>query len=166
MVACPHRKGPLGLPVNNNPAIERHFFAWRALFEGCYGAPPTKPRNSTLAWFGLVWFGISNSVSAATPQLCPAGRLGRQPTRCGLTEYCNSRLVEARLPCTEKLQCRRPPYFHFLFFVHTYAFSAPLASESAFSFTLLSICQNWTTILPSSPYSISSSSSCNSLSLS
>jgi hypothetical protein len=33
-------------------------------------------------WFGLVWFGISYTVSAANPQLCPAGRLGRQPTRC------------------------------------------------------------------------------------
>jgi hypothetical protein len=29
-----------------------------------------------------VWFGISYTVSAVNPQLCPAGRLGRQPTRC------------------------------------------------------------------------------------
>jgi hypothetical protein len=45
----------------------------------------TSVRATLRALLRLVgWLvGNSYSVSAANPQLCPAGRLGRQPTRCG-----------------------------------------------------------------------------------
>jgi hypothetical protein len=38
-----------------------------------------QPRSGRIGWL----VGNSYSVSAANPQLCPAGRLGGQPTRCG-----------------------------------------------------------------------------------
>jgi hypothetical protein len=36
MVACLHQKGHQRLPVNDNPASERHFLTYRALSEGCH----------------------------------------------------------------------------------------------------------------------------------
>ena len=42
-----------------------------------------KPGCALMHWLVGWLVGSSYSVSAANPQLCPAGRHGRQPTRCG-----------------------------------------------------------------------------------
>jgi hypothetical protein len=63
-----------------------------------------------------VWFGIPYTVSAVNPQLCPAGRLGRQPMRyrCDCTAPLHSRKSHLS---PEAWRCLTPiyDYVHLVF---------------------------------------------------
>jgi hypothetical protein len=80
-----------------------------------------------------VWFGIPYTVSAVNPQLCPAGRLGRQPTRC----RCDSAPPHFTL---ERAICPQRPSGVWLLSTAMYVSSLEVTCLSVFVFPKVCFC--------------------------